>query len=156
MIEVLSLDITMATYSVNYTGFTLTTYHKFSIAKAITKIHADVTGAEAYFAQVIFKQLDLHDCFIGGALLDEPHLFLSGQIRHGRGEQMKKQLLVELEVALQSVTGLSGHQIWAYIDEIVPSQMIEYGQILPTVGDDGVWFSTLPASIQRKLNYISS
>ena len=69
---------------------------------------------------------------------------------------MKKQLLVELEVALQSVTGLSGHQIWAYIDEIVPSQMIEYGQILPAVGDDGVWFSTLPAGIQKKLNYISS
>jgi len=146
----------MATYSVNYAGFTLTTHHKFSIAKAITKIHADVTGAEAYFAQVIFKQLDLHDCFIGGALLDEPHLFLSGQIRHGRSEQMKKQLLVELEVSLQGVTGLSGHQIWAYIDEIVPSQMIEYGQILPAVGDDGVWFSTLPASIQKKLNYISS
>ena len=146
----------MATYSVNYAGFSLTTHQKFSIAKAITKSHADVTGAEAYFAQVIFKQLDLHDCFIGGVLLDEPHLFLSGQIRSGRSEQMKKQLLVELEVALQSVTGLSGHQIWAYIDEIAPNQMIEYGQILPAVGEDGVWFSTLPVGIQKKLNYINS
>ena len=146
----------MATYSVNYAGFSLTTHQKFSIAKAITKIHADVTGAEAYFAQVIFQQLDLHDCFIGGVLLDEPHLFLSGQIRNGRSEQIKKQLLVELEVALQGVTGLSGHQIWAYIDEITPGQMIEYGQILPAVGDDSVWFSTLPAGIQKKLNYINS
>lgn len=146
----------MATYSVYYAGFSLTTHQKFTLANAITKIHADVTGAEAYFAQVLFRQLDQHDCFIGGVLLDEPHIFLSGQIRNGRSEQMKKQLLVELEVAIQSSTGLAGHQIWTYIDEIVPGQMIEYGQILPAVGDDGVWFSTLPANIQKKLNYISS
>jgi phenylpyruvate tautomerase PptA (4-oxalocrotonate tautomerase family) len=146
----------MATYSVIYAGFSLTTHQKFKLAQAITKIHADVTGAEAYFAQVIFRQLDLHDCFIGGVLLDEPHVFLSGQIRNGRSEQIKKQLLVELEVAIQSVISLAGHQIWAYIDEISPSQMIEYGQILPLVGEDGIWFSTLPASIQKKLNYINS
>jgi len=146
----------MATYSVHYAGLSLTTHQKFTLAKAITKIHADVTGAEAYFAQVIFKQLDLHDCFIGGVLLDEPHIFLNGKIRDGRSEQTKKQLLVELEVAIQSTTKLSGHQIWAYIDDIVPSQMIEYGQILPAVGDDSIWFSTLPTSIQKKLIYLNS
>jgi len=146
----------MATYSVYYAGLSLTTHQKFTLAKAITKIHADVTGAEAYFAQVIFKQLDQHDCFIGGVLLDEPHIFLNGQIRIGRSEQMKKHLLVELEIAIQSTTKLAGHQIWAYIDEIVPGQMIEYGQILPAVGDDSVWFSTLPASIQKKLIYLNS
>ena len=146
----------MATYSIYFAGFSLKTHQKFSLAQAITKIHADVTGAEAYFAQVIFKELDLHDCFIGGVLLDEPHIFLNGQIRHGRSEQIKKQLLVELEIAIQSVSKLAGHQIWAYIDEIAPNQMIEYGQILPGVGDDGIWFSTLPASIQKKLNYLNS
>jgi len=146
----------MATYSVYYAGLSLTTYQKFTLANAITKIHADVTGAEAYFAQVIFKPLDLHDCFIGGVLLDEPHIFLNGQIRSGRSEQMKKQLLVELEIAIQGATRLAGNQIWAYIDDIPPSQMIEYGQILPAVGDDSVWFSTLPASIQKKLIYLNS
>lgn len=146
----------MATYSVYFAGFSLDTHQKFALAKAITKIHAEVTGAEAYFAQVIFKQMDLHDCFIGGVLLDEPHIFLSGQIRAGRSEQTKKQLLVELEIAIQSVSKIAGHQIWTYIDEIAPGQMIEYGQVLPAVGQDGVWFSTLPASIQKKLNYLIS
>jgi phenylpyruvate tautomerase PptA (4-oxalocrotonate tautomerase family) len=146
----------MATYSVYSAGLSLSTHQKYAIAQAITKIHAEVTGAEAYFAQVMFKELDLHDCFIGGELLDEPHLFLNGQIRSGRSEQTKKQLLVEIEIALQSSTKLAGHQIWAYIEEINPSQMIEYGQILPAVGDDKVWFSTLPAGIQKKLNYLNS
>jgi len=146
----------MATYSVYFAGLSLTTHQKFTLAQAITKIHADVTGAEAYFAQVIFKTLDMHDCFIGGVLLNEPHIFLNGQIRIGRSEQIKKQLLVELEIAIQSTTKLAGHQIWAYINEITHGQMIEYGQILPAVGDDGVWFSTLPSSIQQKLIYLNS
>jgi len=146
----------MATYSVYSAGLALTTHQKYTIAQAITKIHAELTSAEAYFAQVIFKELDLHDCFIGGVLLEEPHLFLNGQIRNGRSEQTKKQLLVELEIALQRTTKLAGHQIWAYIDEITPSQMIEYGQILPAVGDEKIWFSTLPAIIQKKLNYLNS
>jgi hypothetical protein len=146
----------MATYSVYFAGISLTTHQKHTLAQAITRIHADVTGAEAYFAQVIFKELDLHDCFIGGVLLDEPHIFLSGQIRLGRSEQMKKQLIVELEIAIQSLSKMAGHQIWAYIDEIPPAQMIEYGQILPSVGNESIWFSTLPASIQKKLNDLNS
>lgn len=145
----------MATYSVYYAGISLSTHQKFEIAQAITKIHADVTGANAYFAQVIFKQLDQHDCFIGGVLLDEPHIFLSGQIRLGRSSQMKKQLLVELEVAIQKASKLAGHHIWAYIDELSPAQMIEYGQILPSVGSEHAWFATLPSAVQDKLQFLS-
>jgi phenylpyruvate tautomerase PptA (4-oxalocrotonate tautomerase family) len=141
----------MATYSVYFACISLSTHQKYTMAQAITKIHAEVTGVEAYFAQVIFKQLDIHDCFIGGVLLDEPHLFLGGQIRSGRSEQVIKQLLVELEISLQRTSGLASHQIWAYIDEVKPSQMIEYGQILLSVGADKVWFSTLPANIQKSL-----
>ena len=146
----------MATYSVYFAGVSLSTHQKYAIAQDITKIHAEVTGAEAYFAQVIFKALDTPDFFMGGLLFDEPHLFLSGQIRSGRSEQTIKQLLVELEISLQRTTKLASHQIWAYIDEIKPSQMIEYGQILPAVGFDKVWFSTLPANIQKKLAYLDS
>jgi phenylpyruvate tautomerase PptA (4-oxalocrotonate tautomerase family) len=146
----------MATYSVYYAGLNLSTHQKYTIAQAITKIHAEVTGAEAYFAQVIFKELDIHDCFIGGVLLEDAHIFINGQIRSGRSEQIKKQLLVEIEIAVQGTTKLASNQIWAYIAEISPSQMIEYGQILPSVGHDSAWFSTLPSNIQEKLTYITS
>jgi hypothetical protein len=146
----------VATYSIYYAGISLNTHQKFTLAQAITRIHANVTGAEAYFAQTIFKELDLHDCFIGGVLLDQPHIFLSGQIRLGRSEQVKKQLLVEIEIALQMTTKLASHQIWAYLDELAPSLMIEYGQILPSVGNDKVWFSTLPDSVQKKLTRLNS
>jgi hypothetical protein len=51
---------------------------------------------------------------------------------------------------------LPSHQIWAYLDELAPSLMIEYGQILPPVGNDKVWFSTLPDSVQKKLSWLNS
>ncbi len=146
----------MATYSVYYAGISLNTHQKFTLAQKITKIHADVTGAEAYFAQVIFKELDLHDFFIGGVLLDQPHIFLSGQIRLGRSEQIKKQLLVEIEIAIQMTVKLASHQIWVYLDELSPSLMIEYGQILPSVSNDNAWFLTLPDSVQKKLTKLNS
>jgi phenylpyruvate tautomerase PptA (4-oxalocrotonate tautomerase family) len=146
----------VATYSIYYAGISLNTHQKFTLAQAITRVHANVTGAEAYFAQTIFKELDLHNCFIGGVLLDQPHIFLSGQIRLGRSEQVKKQLLVEIEIAIQMTTKLASHQIWAYLDELAPSLMIEYGQILPPVGNDKVWFSTLPDSVQKKLTRLNS
>jgi phenylpyruvate tautomerase PptA (4-oxalocrotonate tautomerase family) len=145
----------MATYSVYYAGLSLTTHQKFTIAQSITKIHAQVTGADAYFAQVIFKQLDQDDCFIGGVLLDEPHIFLSGQIRLGRNAQTKKQLLVELEIAIQKASKLASHHIWAYIDDLAPEQMIEYGQILPGVGSEQAWFTTLPVAVQEKLHLLA-
>jgi phenylpyruvate tautomerase PptA (4-oxalocrotonate tautomerase family) len=145
----------MATYSIYYAGISLNTHQKFTIAQSVTKIHAQVTGADAYFAQVIFKQLDQHDCFIGGVLLDEPHIFLNGQIRLGRSAQIKKQLLVELEIAIQKASNLASHQIWAYIDDLAPDQMIEYGQILPGVGSEKSWFTTLPVAIQNKLHLLA-
>jgi phenylpyruvate tautomerase PptA (4-oxalocrotonate tautomerase family) len=145
----------MATYNIYFAGISLLTHQKFTITQAVTKIHADVMGANAYFAQVIFKQLDQHDCFIGGVLLDEPHIFLSVQIRLGRSAQEKKQLLVELEIAIQKASKLAGHQIWAYIDELAPAQMIEYGHILPPIGGEQAWFTTLPVVVQDKLLSLS-
>jgi len=84
-----------------------------------------------------------------------PHIFLSGQIRIGRSEQIKKQLLVEIEIAIQMTAKLASHQIWVYLDELSPSLMIEYGQILPSIGNDKAWFLTLPDSVQKKLTLLN-
>ena len=37
----------MATYSIYYAGISLNTHQKFTLAQAITRVHANVTGAEA-------------------------------------------------------------------------------------------------------------
>jgi len=46
---------------------------KGAIAIAITRTHGEVTGAPAYFAQVIFQDVTEGDHFIGGRQIDYEH-----------------------------------------------------------------------------------
>ena len=46
----------MPTYSVTNSNFNINIKQKNEIAKGITKVHNKVTGANTYFAQVIFNK----------------------------------------------------------------------------------------------------
>lgn len=74
----------MPTYTVNHSGLELGPDQKYRIAQCITKTHNSVTGANSYFAQVIYNEIPHGDHFIGGKPVAEPQLFLHGQIRAGR------------------------------------------------------------------------
>ena len=45
-------------------------------------------------------------------------------------------------------------QDWVYLLDLIPSQMIEYGEILPESGEEKSWFKSLSKSLQRKLKKI--
>ena len=74
----------MPTYLCTSTNGRLTSEQKCKIAGEITRIHSEVTGAPAFFAQVIFTEVKAGDWFIGGAQLAHDHIFVSGHIRAGR------------------------------------------------------------------------
>ena len=42
-------------------------------------------------------------------------------------------------------------QVWVYIDDLPPSQMIEYGAVLPESGKEKEWFVNLPVKLKKKL-----
>ena len=46
----------MPTYTITSSNFRLNLKQKNEIAKGVTKIHNRVTGANTYFAQIIFKK----------------------------------------------------------------------------------------------------
>lgn len=46
----------MPTYKLSFSNVTLNKIKKEKIAKIITNVHNEVTGANTYFAQVIFKK----------------------------------------------------------------------------------------------------
>ena len=141
----------MPTYTVTNSNFNLKTKQKEEIAKGITKIHNKVTGANTYFAQVIFKKTKNTDHFMGGAKVKEPQIFLHGQIRAGRNNRIKKKLILELRNILVKKSNLDKTQVWVYIDELPASQMIEYGEILPKAGQENKWFNNLPIRLKKKL-----
>ena len=141
----------MPTYTVTNSNFSLKTKQKKELAKGITKIHNIVTGANSYFAQVIFNKTKNNNHFMGGKEVKEPSIFLHGQIRAGRTNSIKKKLISNLKNILIKESKLDETQVWVYIVDIAPSQMIEYGAVLPESGKEKVWFSNLSKKLKKKL-----
>ena len=90
----------MPTYTVTHSSLDLDPEQKHQIAKGITEVHYRVTGANKYFAQVIFNEKSRGNHFMGGKIISEPQLFLHGQIRSGRKEDVKKKLILDLRDTL--------------------------------------------------------
>ena len=141
----------MPTYTITNSNFTLNSKQKTDIAKGITKIHSRVTGANTYFAQVIFNKTKDNNHFMGGKRVKEQQIFLHGQIRAGRSSKIKKELILELRDILIKKSKLDETQVWVYIADLKPSQMIEYGAILPESGQETKWFNNLKPKLKKKL-----
>ena len=142
----------MPTYTVTNSNFNLTAKQKNNLAQGITKVHNVVTGANTYFAQIIFNKTKKNNHFMGGKKVKEPSLFLLGQIRAGRPKKTKDRLISNLKNILIKKTKLDETQVWVYIIDLPPSQMIEYGAVLPESGKEGKWFKSLSNKLKNKLS----
>ena len=142
----------MPTYTVTNSNFNLTPKKQKDLAQGITKVHNVVTGANTYFAQVIFNKNKKNNHFMGGKKVKEPSLFLLGQIRAGRPKKIKDRLISDLKNILVKKTKLDETQVWVYIVDLPPAQMIEYGTVLPESGKEVQWFKGLSNKLKKKLS----
>ena len=142
----------MPTYTVTNSNFNLTNKQQKDLAQGITKVHNVVTGANTYFAQVIFNKTKKNNHFMGGKKVKEHSLFLLGQIRAGRSKKIKDRLISDLKKILVKKTKLDETQVWVYIVDLPPSQMIEYGAVLPESGKELQWFKGLSNKLKKKLS----
>jgi phenylpyruvate tautomerase PptA (4-oxalocrotonate tautomerase family) len=117
---------------------------KQRIAEEITRAHSDATGAQSFFAQVIFNEVPQGNHFVGGRLLRDEQIFVHGHIRAGRSAQRKRELLEDLVKSISVVASISPRFIWAYVAELPPAQMVEYGHVLPEPGSEASWLEELP------------
>ena len=90
----------MPTYTVTTSNINLNSKKQKELAQGITKIHNVVTGANTYFAQVIFNNTKKKNHFMGGKIVKEPSIFLLGQIRAGRPKKTKDRLISDLKILL--------------------------------------------------------
>jgi phenylpyruvate tautomerase PptA (4-oxalocrotonate tautomerase family) len=146
---------TMPTYVVRSTLPNLSTPTKQTIAQAITAAHADITGANTFFAQVVFDHAPREDWFIGGIPLEGETLFIHGHVRSGRTDEQKRTLVERLVRDVALAAGLPTQAIWVYLSEIRPSLMAEFGHVLPEPGDEAAWFDALPEEDRRMLAAIA-
>jgi phenylpyruvate tautomerase PptA (4-oxalocrotonate tautomerase family) len=134
----------MPTYTVISVESCLDAPKRAKIASEITRIHSNTTGAPTYFAQVIFTTVAPDCYFVGGNPLRGHQVFVNGQIRAGRSAETKDQLITQLTAAVAEASNLAKRNVWVYITDLVPRQMVEFGHVLPEAGEEGRWAAALP------------
>ena len=142
----------MPTYTVKFSNLKISNSQKKNLAKKITSIHNETTGANTYFAQVVFHQIKKNDHFMGGKTVKGKELFVNGQIRAGRTQEVKKNLITGIRDGVIKILKLPKENIWVYLEDLEPNQMIEYGEILPRSGEEKIWFDKLSPKLKKKLN----
>jgi phenylpyruvate tautomerase PptA (4-oxalocrotonate tautomerase family) len=144
----------MPTYFVTAPAQNLSSKDKESIAKGITRVHSEVTGAQGFFAQAIFSETAPGNHFMGGAPVADKGVFVYGHIRAGRTPEQKKRLLRGIVETISEILKLEQRHIWAYLNELPYFQMIEYGHLLPEPGGETNWLRSLPPEDQDFLRNI--
>ncbi len=134
----------MPTYTVSAPAGHLSLELKKKIAFEVTRTHNQVTGAQTFFAQVMFQDIQEGNWFMGGAPLDGKQYFIQGQIRGGRTPELKSRLLLGLRDVLATSIDVPKTAVWSYLIELPPSHMVEYGYVLPEPGSEAAWLAQMP------------
>jgi hypothetical protein len=50
-----------------------------------------------------------------------------------------------------AVTGAEERFVWVYVNELTPTDMIEFGHVLPAHGMEQEWFDALPSDLRAWL-----
>jgi len=121
------------------------------IATALTEIHHEVAVAPRYFVQVLFADLQANSLFLAGQPEPAGHMWIRADIRAGRTEEQKRELLRRITQEVGAIAGLSTEHVWVYICDIPGPNIAEYGRVVPNPGQEQAWFDQLPNDLQQRL-----
>jgi phenylpyruvate tautomerase PptA (4-oxalocrotonate tautomerase family) len=133
----------------------LTVHQKTRIAAEIARVHHEATGAPIFFVQVVFDEKDASARFLGGQPAAN-HVWIRGDIRAGRTKTQREHLMLQIKNAVSNIAGIDEKSIWVYLCNLEPTDMVEYGHVLPQPGHEQEWFDKLPVSLQSYLKNLGA
>ena len=129
----------------------LTPGQKERIAKVITQVHSEEAVAPSYLVQVVFQSLLPSQHFVGGAPGPQGQIWIRGDIRAGRTEAQRTRLQLRLAEEVGAIADSAPDDLWIYLNEMQPSNMMEFGYLLPEPGAEAEWFLALPEALRDRL-----
>lgn len=141
----------MPTYVVTAPAGRLTATQKDQLAARVTHIHCQLTGAPAYFAQVLFSDVAPGNYYLAGKPLREDNIFVHGQIRAGRSQDLKERLILDLMNATAEIAATHPSHVQVYIVDVPARQIAEWGQLLPLPGEEAAWDAAIPDAVRQRM-----
>jgi phenylpyruvate tautomerase PptA (4-oxalocrotonate tautomerase family) len=117
----------------------LTFSSRSTIAKEITHIHCEETGAPESFVHVHFEDIREGTQYTAGEIDDKVGIFL-GMIREGRSNKERQHLIQRMSASIARVLGRPENELIVSITEITSATAMEFGIILPQPGGEPDWF----------------
>jgi len=145
----------MPTYVCAAAAGRLTPVQKAEIVRSITLIHHEETGAPRYLVQVIFYDVAPGSHYIAGRPASANQIWVRGDIRSGRTNEQKTQLLRRITQDVGKASGAAEETVWVYLSEIPAENIAEYGRVLPPPGSEDAWFATLPDALREELRSLA-
>ncbi|GLZ49412.1 hypothetical protein Acsp06_55970 [Actinomycetospora sp. NBRC 106375] len=108
--------------------------HKAEVAAAMTKVHAEVTGAPGAYVHCSFVEVPAESIFVAGEPVSGPRMV--GLIREGRSPEVRGRLLHGLADAWCEITGDRKEDVAVFLTEVPGANVLEDGAVLPEAADD--------------------
>jgi phenylpyruvate tautomerase PptA (4-oxalocrotonate tautomerase family) len=145
----------MPTYVCSVLENSIDDRQKEAIAEAIARIHSEETGAPNFFCQIVIEEKKRADRFLGPSRASS-QIWIRGDIRAGRTEAQRTQMMLRIMEEVNRITGVKKEEIWVYVCNLAPTDMVEYGHVLPKPGKEIAWFDGLPKSLQDRMRKLGT
>jgi phenylpyruvate tautomerase PptA (4-oxalocrotonate tautomerase family) len=133
----------------------LTSAHKAEIAKGITDVYHEETGAPRYLVQVIFYDVAPGNHYVAGQLGSADQVWVRCDTRSGKTGTEKTQMLRRIMKLVGKVIGAEEHTIAVLLNEMPSSNFTEFGELAPAAGEEDSWFSSLPGGLRERLKALA-
>lgn len=140
----------MPTYVCSLAEGSVDDRQKTEIAEALTRIHNEETGAPRYFVQVVIEEKKATDRFLGGSRASG-QIWIRGDIRAGRTEIQRNAMMLRMMREVAQISGTKEENIWVYLCNLAPTDMVEYGHVLPQPGEEAALYYRLPKPLRDYL-----
>ena len=121
----------MPTYVCSLAEGSVNDDQKEAIARALSGIHSEETGAPSYFVQVVIEEKKPTQRFLGGTRVSG-QIWIRGDIRAGRTEEQRNAMMLRMMEEVGRITGVQDQDIWIYLCNLAPTDMVEYGHCCPS------------------------